>query len=440
MNSLKVSIFGMGYVGLTTAVFLARHLPVICVDVDSEKLETLRKGLTPIYEPDLQENLTSLSKNIHFTNEADYAIQETVLSFITVGTPSLQDGSQDLGSLRTVLTQMAESIKPKESHHTIVIKSTTLPGTTEKLVIPLLESTSDKKHGEDFTVLVNPEFTREGQALQDLLKPDKIVIGTKTSTQSSELHQLYREIYQNTVPIITTSYNNAELIKYTQNAFLATKLSFINTIANLCQNFPETDVDIIAEAIGLDPRISSNYFKAGLGYGGSCLPKDLQAFEWLVKQNQVNAEFLTAVQKINEEQPLKAVELAEKTLGSLQGKTVSILGLAFKPGTDDIRQAPSQKIIERLLEIKARVKVYDPQALENTRNIFKNKIVYSSTIEECLDGAECCIIVTEWDEFRSIDENKLMKMNRTLLIDGRHIIDNIPVGVEYYRIGLGPKI
>jgi len=341
MNSLKVSIFGMGYVGLTTAVFLARHLPVICVDVDSEKLETLRKGLTPIYEPDLQENLTSLSKNIHFTNEADYAIQETVLSFITVGTPSLQDGSQDLGSLRTVLTQMAESIKPKESHHTIVIKSTTLPGTTEKLVIPLLESTSDKKHGEDFTVLVNPEFTREGQAL---------------------------------------------------------------------------------------------------GYGGSCLPKDLQAFEWLVKQNQVNAEFLTAVQKINEEQPLKAVELAEKTLGSLQGKTVSILGLAFKPGTDDIRQAPSQKIIERLLEIKARVKVYDPQALENTRNIFKNKIVYSSTIEECLDGAECCIIVTEWDEFRSIDENKLMKMNRTLLIDGRHIIDNIPVGVEYYRIGLGPKI
>ncbi len=435
MIKVRVSIYGMGYIGLTTAVFLAQHTPIICVENNKSKLEKLRQGIAPIYEPNIQNTLTRIKTNILFTDDFSYAVQNTDLSFVTVGTPTHADGSQNLDSLTQVLTQIGKSLRSKDNHHIIVIKSTTLPGTTENIVVPILEKTSEKNHLEDFTVLYNPEFTREGQALNDLTNPDKIVIGTRND-ENSTLHQLYRELYPNSVPIIITTYSNAELIKYTQNAFLATKLSFINTIANLCETIPGTDIESISKAISLDPRISPEYLNAGLGYGGSCLPKDLNALERLAKENKQNTNLFGAIKETNNGQPLRAVEIAEKILGNLTEKTISILGLSFKPNTDDIREAPAIKIIHNLLGKNSRIKVYDPKAMENTHRIFGEQIEYSENIQACLESSDCCIIATEWNEFRNLISNDFEKMNRPIVIDGRNIMKDRSGSYEYRRIGL----
>jgi UDPglucose 6-dehydrogenase len=432
---LNASVFGMGYIGLTTAVFMAEHIQVTCVEINPEKLDMLSKGVLPIYEPGLDGAFKKVSDNLKFTDCYCTAIEETDISFITVGTPSMPDGSQDLTSINSVLTQIGKSLRNKKRSHAIVIKSTMLPGTTENHVIPLLESSSGNSHGNSFHVFVNPEFTREGNSLQDLTNPDKIVIGTQEQTQAKQLTKLYKTMYPIDVPRIVTSYNNAELIKYTQNAFLATKLSFINTLANLCETIPQTDIETISKAISLDPRISPEYLKAGLGYGGSCLPKDLMALTWLAEQNKVNLNLLKAVKNINDCQALRAIEIAEISLENLSGKTVSILGLAFKPDTDDMREAPAIKIIKELLDKGAKIKVYDPKAMGTAKKLFGTKIEYSLSINNCLDSSDCCIIVTEWDEFRNLTKNNFEKMNRPLIIDGRNCLNEMFDFIEFHRIG-----
>jgi UDPglucose 6-dehydrogenase len=432
---LNASVFGMGYIGLTTAVFMAEHIQVTCVEINPEKLDMLSRGVLPIYEPGLERAFKNVSDNLKFTDCPCSAIEETDISFISVGTPSMSDGSQDLTSIKSVLTQIGTSLRNKKNSHTIVIKSTILPGATENEVIPLLESFSRKTHGESFQVLVNPEFTREGNSLMDLSNPDKIVIGTQNQTQAKLLLNLYKTMYPIDIPRIVTSYNNAELIKYTQNAFLATKLSFINTIANLCETIPQTDIETISRAISLDPRISPEYLKAGLGYGGSCLPKDLMALEWLAEQNKVNVNVFKAVKNINNDQALRAIEIAERLLGSLSGKSISILGLAFKSDTDDIRGAPAIKIIKELLDQRAKIKVYDPKAMGTARKIFGSNIEYSHSINSCLDSSDCCIIATEWDEFRNISKDSFEKMNSPLIIDGRNCLNEIFDILDYHRIG-----
>lgn len=428
----------MGYIGFTSSVFMAQKIPVICVESDQEKLGILLNGEAPFYEPGLYDAFKTSSYNLQFTSDQEDAIIRTDISFITVGTPSLANGEQDTTSLRTVLSHIGGALRKKKNPHTIIIKSTVLPGTTMSQIIPLLEESSGKNHGKEFNVLVNPEFTREGQALQDITSPDKIVIGAQSQPQTEPLISLYNILYPQDIPTIITSYTNAELIKYAQNAFLATKLSFINTVANLCETIPEADIDVISKSIGLDPRISPLYLRAGLGYGGSCLPKDLLALEYLTARSNVDGKLFAAVREINEAQPFRAVEIAEKALGSLQGKVVSLLGLSFKPETDDVRESPALEIIQALLSKGAKVKAYDPKAAENARKVLGDSIEYSSTVDACLDLSDCCIIATDWSEFRSL--GGIQRMNRPLVIDGRNVLAEKPDDVEYHRIGLGPHI
>lgn len=435
-----VSVFGMGHVGLITAVMLGRFFDVICVEIDEEKLIRLRGGEVIFYEPGFDQTFNKVRDKLEFTDDASYAINTSDISFIAVGTPTKTDHSQDHSYLASVLQSIGEALKEKDSRHLVVIKSTILPGTSENLVIPILEHSSGKKHGEGFSVLINPEFSREGEALHDLQTPDKIVIGAHDFSTMNDFEEILKMVYvKNNVPLIKTNYVNAEMIKYAQNAFLATKISFINTIANMCEKIPSADVEIISKALGLDHRISSHFLRAGLGYGGSCLPKDIEVLSNLGRKIGYEPTLLDVVALVNEHQPQRVVTTAEEHLGSLLDQVVSLLGLAFKPGTDDIREAPSLRVIESLLEKGAKVRVYDPKALSKVENIFGNLIEYYKSTEDCLDGSDCCILVTEWDEFRSLKPDIFLKMKTPFVIDGRRGISHISKVVEYHAVGLGKE-
>jgi len=322
-----------------------------------------------------------------------------------------------------------------------VVKSTVIPGTTENIVKPILEESSGKRCGTDFGLCMNPEFLREGSALHDTFNPDRIVIGEYDKKSGDILEALYREFYAEKMPpIIRTTPVNAELIKYANNAFLATKISFINTIANICDRIPGADVTVVAKGIGLDKRIGPLFLNAGLGYGGSCLPKDLRALIQYSKNLGYEPKLLEAVESVNNSQPQRAIELCKKLLGELRGKRVAILGLAFKPNTDDIREAPSITIIRQLLKEGARVVAYDPVAIPNAKAIFKDDIEYASSAIECLKNADCCILVTEWEEFKKLKpEDFIQNMRTPILLDGRRLFDpeEFSRKIRFMAIGLG---
>ncbi len=436
-KAMAVSVFGMGHVGLVTALFFAHYSQVIGVENDHRKLDQLRRGKPIFYEPDLEEVLKENSEKVCFVGDAGYAVANSEISLIVVGIPTKTNDSQDLSSLTSVLQEIGEAIKEKTESHLVVIKSTILPGTTEKIVIPRLETISGKSHGQGFAVLVNPEFMREGEAFKDIQNPDKIVIGTSDPISAGRLEKFYKGIYEDRVPIIKTNYVNAELIKYAQNAFFATKISFVNSIANICEKIPGADVEIVSKAIGLDPRISPYFLRAGLGYGGSCLPKDIKSLSKFGRTIGHELKLLEVVNQVNNQQPIRAVKLAEAYLGSLQNQVVSILGLAYKPGTDDIREAPSLLIIDYLLSKGAKIRVCDPKAIHRVESLYGTHIEYSGSVEDCIEGSDCCIIVTEWEEFRNIDSKLFQQMKIPLVIDGRRALKTVPKSVEYHAIGLG---
>ncbi|MGB9622243.1 MAG: UDP-glucose dehydrogenase family protein [Candidatus Bathyarchaeia archaeon] len=333
------------------------------------------------------------------------------------------------------------NIRKKNKHHLIVMKSTVIPGTTENMVKPLLEKHSGKHCGKDFSLCMNPEFLREGSAIYDTLHPDRIVIGEHDKESGDVLELFYRSIYgEEAPPIIRTNLSTAELIKYANNAFLATKISFINTVANICEKIQGADVKTVAGAIGLDKRIGPLFLNAGLGYGGYCLPKDLKALISFSKGLGYDPVLLDAVEDVNEAQPNKVVEIARSLLGGLKDKKVAILGLAFKPNTDDVRGAVSVKIIRRLLEEKAKVVAYDPSATDNARKIFREEIVFAASVADCLKDTDCCIIVTEWEEFKNLQpEDFIERMRNPLVIDGRRIFNPelFEDRLKFAAIGLG---
>ena len=436
---MAISVFGMGHVGLVTALFFAHYYQVIGVENDHRKLDQLRRGKPIFYEPGLNETLKANSGKMYFVGDAGYAVANSEISFIAVGTPTKPNHSQDLSSLSSVLQEIGEAIQEKTESHLVVMKSTMLPGTTEKIVIPRLETISGKSHGEGFTVLVNPEFMREGEAFKDMQNPNKIVIGASNPASAGRLEKFYKGIYEDRVPIIKTNYINAELIKYAQNAFLATKVSFVNSIANMCEKIPGADMEIVSKAIGLDPRISPYFLRAGLGYGGSCLPKDVKSLSRFGRMIGYELKLLEVVDQVNNQQPIRAVKLAEACLGSLQDQVVSLFGLAFKPGTDDIREAPSLLIIDYLLSKGAKIRVCDPKAIHRVESLYGSHVEYSGSVEDCLEGSDCCIIVTEWEEFSNIDSKLFLRMRTPLVIDGRRVLKTVPKSVKYHAIGLGPN-
>jgi UDPglucose 6-dehydrogenase len=432
-------------VGLCTAVgFASRGYRVIACDIDKEKIEKINKGTPPFHEPGLQEKLAdSLSSgNLRgVVNQTDQAIKETDFTYVAVGTPSMPDGSIDLSYIESAATNIGKALKEKNSYHITVVKSTVVPGTTQNTVKPRLEAESGKTCGVDFGLCMNPEFLRQGNAFQDTLNADRVVVGSYDQQSGDALERLYRGFYSSHVPpIIRTTLATAELIKYASNAMLATKISFINTIANICEKIPGADVKVVAAAMGLDKRIGPLFLDAGLGYGGSCFPKDVKALIACAKSGGYTPELLDATESVNKKQPLKAVEYCRQQLGSLNGRKIAILGLAFKPDTDDMREARVIPIINALLSEGAQVTAYDPIAAANAKASFKDTIKYADSARDCILGADCCILMTEWPEFKQLTpKDFLTAMKQPILIDGRRLYDAKVYGekLRFIAVGLG---
>ena len=445
LKKARISVLGIGYVGLCTAVgFASKGYNVIASTHDAEKADKINNGIPPFYEPNLQSLLEDAIKvgNLKcLVNQTEEAVRETSITFNAVGTPSRKDGSIDLQFIDTSSHDIGKALAKKSSYHVVVVKSTVVPGTTQDIVKPIIEKESKKKCGSDFGLCMNPEFLRQGSAFEDTLHTDRIVIGEFDKKSGDVLDGIYRDFYEKELPpVIRTTLSTAELIKYASNSLLATKISYINSIANLCERTPGADIKVVALAMGLDKRIGPLFLNAGLGYGGSCFPKDVKALIAHSKRLGYRLELLESVESVNKNQPLKAVQFCEELLGSLKGKQVAVLGLAFKADTDDMREARAIPIIDNLIAKGANVIAYDPVATPTAKTIFGNKIRFAVSVVECLRNADCCLLVTEWDEFKRLGPADFVEnMRHPILIDGRRIYDpkDFIGKMTFKAIGLG---
>ena len=412
---MKVSVIGSGYVGLITGMgFVKLGNEVTFVDVDDNKIKMINNAQAPIYEEGLEELMREFRGKYHATKNYREAILNSDVTFIAVGTPSQDDGSIDLKYVEAASKSIGKALREKRAYHVVVVKSTVLPGTTEEIVKPILEEYSGKKAFEDFGLAMNPEFLREGVALKDFLNPDRIIIGVQDERTRQVLDELYAPIDS---PKLFTDIKTAEMIKYASNAFLATKISFANEIGNICKKLG-IDSWKVFEGVGLDHRISPHFFKTGIGWGGSCFPKDTRAL--IRKAEEVGEEplILKAVVEVNERQPLKMIELLKKHVPELKGKRVGVLGLAFKPNTDDVRETRAYVVVKKLLEEGAKVIAYDPQAMENFKHYYANvgeKIEYAKSGKDVLGSTDVILIVTEWPEFEELN------YSGKIVIDGRRV-------------------
>ncbi|MCK4714372.1 MAG: UDP-glucose/GDP-mannose dehydrogenase family protein [Candidatus Aenigmarchaeota archaeon] len=418
---MKISVIGSGYVGIVTgACFAELGNHVILVDVIRDKVEKINSGISPIYEEKLDR---MLKKNIghgrlHATTHMEKAILDTHLTFIAVGTPSKRDGSVDLIYIKKAAEEIGKALKKKDEYHTIVVKSTVIPGTTENVILPVVERFSGKKAGRGFGVAMNPEFLKEGMAVADFMNPDRVIIGAIDGKSAERVFALYRDFK---CPVMKTNPRTAEMIKYASNAFLATKISFSNEIGNLCKRLGIDSYEV-ADGMGHDSRIERKFLNSGIGYGGSCFPKDVKAIIAKGKKTGLKMETLDAVESVNREQPLRLIEMLREKLPSLRGKKVAVLGLAFKPGTDDIREAPSLLIVPELLKSGASVKAYDPKAAENFRKEFP-ELEYMSSADAAIEGVDACLLLTEWDEFKKLTDEDFKGMRGDIIIEGRKILN-----------------
>lgn len=414
---MKISIIGTGYVGtVSAACFAELGHEVICVDVDKLKIDQINSGIPPIYEEGLPELLKKhAGKRLSAIADYDFAVANSDVSFICVGTPSDSDGNIDLGIIKAASVSLGDSLRAKKGYHVIVVKSTVVPETTEKVVLPVIEKRSGKRAG-DFGIVMNPEFLREGKAVHDFMHPDKIVVGSLDKKSGDIVASLYNRL---DCEVTRTNPRTAEMIKYANNAFLATKISFANEVGNICK---ELDIDTyeVMSAVGKDFRIGKYFLNAGAGFGGSCFPKDVKALIGKAKEIGYEPVLLKSVITVNERQPGRMVQLLKNKLGSLKGRKIAVLGLAFKNDTDDIRESRSIPVIKELLDNGANVSAYDPMANENMRKLFSS-VRYHSSAEDALSGADACLIMTEWDEFKSLDREFNVMTNR-LIIDGRHML------------------
>lgn len=428
---MNVCVIGTGYVGLVTGtVFADLGNEVICVDNVQKKIDDLNEGVMPIYEPGLREMvLRNVEDNrLSFTTDLTAAVKASKVIFIAVGTPPKENGESDL----TAIEAVAKEIAPNIDDYKIIVNKSTVPVGTGNFVRKIIDQ--HKTNDVKFDVVSNPEFLKEGSAINDCLYPDRIVIGVPNHHVAMALLELYAPLER---PMIITDVESAELIKYASNAFLATKISFINFIANICEK-AGADVSLVAKGMGLDKRIGKEFLGAGLGYGGSCFPKDTLSLLCTAKKYEEDAALLESVIRINEDRVPRFVSRIKMAMGSLEGKTVAVLGLAFKPNTDDLRDAKSLEIIDLLIKEGAKIKVYDPVAMVNAAKILDN-VTFCKNSYEAAQDAECIVIVTDWNEFKLLNLEKLRKnMKGPHLFDGRNIYTREKVersGFEYYSIG-----
>ncbi len=429
---MKVSIIGSGYVGsVSAACFAELGHEVICIDIDEKKVEMINSGRAPIWEEGLDDLLEKYSqKTLIATSDYDYAVQNSDASFICVGTPSGEDGSIDLSIVRAASASLGKAIAKKDHYHVVVVKSTVVPETTEKVVLPIVEEHSGKKAGKDFGVVMNPEFLREGKAVYDFMHPDKIVVGAIDERSGFVISELYRGL---DCEITHTNPRTAEMIKYVNNSLLATKISFSNEVGNICKQLG-IDTYEVMDAVGTDFRIERSFLNSGAGFGGSCFPKDVKAIIGKANEIGYKPQLLESVVGVNDRQPLKMVELLQGKLGDLKNKKIAVLGLAFKNDTDDIRESRSIPVIAELLRQEADIAAYDPMAEENMRKIFPD-ITYCEYSSEALEEAEGCLIMTEWVEFGKLDK-EFELMTKKVVIDGRKMIEpeKLSTDIDYEGI------
>ncbi len=428
---MNVCIIGTGYVGLVTGATLAElGNRVICVDNNKEKIALLNRGEIPIYEPGLSELIASSRQagRITFTSSIAEGVKASDIVFIAVSTPPKPDGSADLSAVAAVAREVAENL----NGYKVVVDKSTVPVKTGEKVAETIERYS--KEGSEFDVVSNPEFLREGSAIYDTFHPDRIVIGTPSIRAADLLVELYKPL---AAPVIVTDINSAEIIKHAANSFLATKISFANALARICEA-AGANVEEVTRGVGLDNRVGARFLNAGVGYGGSCFPKDVSAFISISEELGYDFRLLKEVERINQEQTDFFFRKIKDTLWILEGKKIAVLGLAFKPNTDDMRSAPSVKIIRKLLAEGARVRAYDPKAMEKAREDLP-EIEYCRDPYGAAEGAEALVILTEWNEFKEMDLPRLKKLlHQPIIIDGRNIYDPAQMaqlGFTYRSVG-----
>lgn len=430
-NKKKIAIIGAGYVGLTVSICLAKMgYNVICLDKNKNKIQKLKQGKVPIFEPGLDKLLIKNKRKIKFTTDLKRAVEQSKIIFICVDTPPKKDGGVNLSNFKKVVKKIAKLLN---GYKVIVIKSTVPVGTslwTKKEI--------KKYYQKNFSVVSNPEFLREGSAIQDFLKPDRIVLGVEDERAKKVMLDIYSSIQ---APKIITDLKNAEMIKYTANAFLATKISFINEIANLCEKVG-ADIKQIAQGVGLDKRIGPYFLRAGIGYGGSCFPKDIEGLKSIGDRHRYKLKLLNAVIEVNNNQQKIFIKKIRETLKKIRGKTIGIWGLAFKPLTDDIRKSPAIAIVKRLLKMGYKIQVYDPKAMENAkRELSQKNIRFCRSPLEAAKNADVLALLTDWPEFSKIDLRKIKSIMRyPYFLDGRNQFEPEKIKkIGFYYEGIGRK-
>lgn len=430
---MKIAVVGTGYVGLVTGTcFAETGNEVFCIDVNEEKVKKLKEGVVPIFEPDLDTLFERNTKQgrLKFTTSLTEGIEGAKIIFLALPTPPGEDGSADLKYVLQVAEQLGNTLK----QYTVVVNKSTVPvGTADKV-----RAVIAKNAKVEFDVVSNPEFLREGVAVEDFMKPERVVVGTGSPKAKTIMEELYEPFVRQGNPVIFMDERSAEVTKYAANAFLATKISFMNEIANLCEKVG-ADVDNVRKGIGTDSRIGKRFLFAGIGYGGSCFPKDVQALFHTSKQNDYNFRILDAVMEVNDLQRELFFNRIIQHYGSVKGKTIALWGLAFKPNTDDIREAPALYLIDKLTENGAQVRAYDPEAMANVKQLYGDKVYFAANEYEALEGADFLVIATEWNEFRSPDFDKIkLLLKEKVIFDGRNLYSTAFMkehGFNYYSIG-----
>ena len=433
---MRLAVIGTGYVGLVTgACFANLGNDVICVDIDDGRISSLRRGIMPFYEPGLREMVeqNSQQRRLMFTTDSQLAIENSDIIFIAVGTPSDEDGRADLSAVFSVGEMIGRSIN---GYKVIVAKSTVPVGSSVRLKEHIRKN---MKSSHEFDIISNPEFLREGEALQDFMLPDRVIIGSDSGKARQIITDLYKSIERTGKPIIHTDIATAEMTKYASNAILASRISFMNELSHLCEKVG-ADVKMVAKGAGLDSRIGPRFLQAGLGYGGSCFPKDVKALIHTLKENGCSADILSAVDDVNRRQRLSVIPKIKSLVPDLNGKKVAVWGLSFKPKTDDMREAPSVTLIEELQKLGAEISAFDPVAENSARKILKN-VSYAQTPFNALEGAHILLVATEWDLFRELDKEKMKQlMAAPNIVDGRNVYDPEDfrkLGFNYVGMGRG---
>ena len=431
---MNIAVIGAGYVGLVAGSCLAESgNDVVCVDSDAEKIAKLRKAVLPIYEPGLPELIerNMRDERLNFTTDLQAAVKKSLVIFVAVGTPTLPDGPADLTAVFTVASQIGKAM---DRYKVVVTKSTVPVGTAEKIRKIIANETK-----QPFDVVANPEFLKQGAAVEDFMKPDRVVLGADDARPAAILRDLYAPFVRTGSPILVVDIRTAEMVKYAANAFLAARISFMNELANVCEAVG-ADVDMVRKGLACDSRIGPAFLFSGIGYGGSCFPKDTRALMQTGREHGYEMKILEAVDSVNTEQCDRFVEkITRHFSGDVRDKQFGVWGLAFKPRTNDMRDAPSIRIIEQLLTQGAAVSVYDPQAMEDGRRIFGSRVQFSSNNYACLEGADALLLITEWQAFRNPDfERMKATMRQPVVFDGRNIYDPEhlrELGFSYYGIG-----